>query len=231
MRTGLASGVYQPSPYRYFHIYEPKKRRVAAAPFRDRVVHHAVVRVLEPRFEKRFIEDSFACRSGKGTHAAMYRASAFARKFPYVLKCDIRKYFPSIDHEPLMHQVARVIGDRRVLDLIQRIVDSHFDSVVREWPDADDQFAVREQRQGLPIGNLTSQFLANVYLDGFDHFVKQDLRVRCYFRYVDDFVISSCSGIAVPSFENWASRCGCASLTWDWRFIWTSTGCYRQQKV
>ena len=86
-----------PAPYTYFDIHEPKLRRVAAAPFRDRVVHHALVRVLEPIFEKKFIEDSYACRKGKGTHAGVRRCAEFTRRFPYVLKCDLRRYFPSID--------------------------------------------------------------------------------------------------------------------------------------
>ena len=109
----LSSGTYRHGSYHYFWVHDPKDRLVAAAPFRDRVVHHAIVRVIEPIFEKRFIEDSFACRKGKGTHAAMRRAGQFAQRFPYALKCDVRKYFPSIDHKVLMGRLGRVIGDRR----------------------------------------------------------------------------------------------------------------------
>jgi retron-type reverse transcriptase len=91
----LTTDTWRPGPYTYFDIHEPKLRRVAAAPFRDRVVHHALVRVLEPIFEKKFIEDSYACRKGKGTHAGVRRCAEFTRRFPYVLKCDLRRYFPS----------------------------------------------------------------------------------------------------------------------------------------
>lgn len=184
----LTTGTWQPGPYRYFKIHDPKTRVVAAAPFRDRVVHHALVRVIEPLFDRRFIEDSFACRKGLGTHAGMRRAARFARRWPYALKCDIRQYFRHIDHDLLRAALARVIGDRRVLDLADVILATHRDATVREWPEGGDLFSVRERAVGLPIGNLTSQFFANVYLDGFDHFIKQELRVKGYVRYVDDFV-------------------------------------------
>lgn len=111
----LSTGSYRHGGYSYFTIYEPKQRVVAAALFRDRVVHQAVVRVIEPIFETRFIEDSFACRVGKGTHAAMRRAAEFSRRFRYALKCDVRKYFPSIDHDVLMALLRRVIADDKLL--------------------------------------------------------------------------------------------------------------------
>jgi len=185
----LLSGTYRHGPYRYFTIHEPKERLVAAAPFRDRVVHHAIVRVIEPIFEPRFIEDSFACRRGKGTHAAMRRASEFARRFPYALKCDVRKYFPSIDHDILLAQLARVIADERLLALISSIIDTHADDVRQVWPAGGDLFDVQFRKRGLPIGNLTSQFFANVYLNPLDHFVKHELRVKGYVRYLDDFLL------------------------------------------
>lgn len=103
----LTADTWRPGPYTYFDIHEPKLRRVATAPFRDRVVHHALVRVLEPLFEKKFIEDSFACRKGKGTHAGVRRCAEYARRFPVVLKCDLRRYFPSIDHEILLQRSNR----------------------------------------------------------------------------------------------------------------------------
>ena len=139
----LLSGTYRHGAYRYFTIYEPKERLVAAAPFRDRVVHHAIVRVIEPIFEPRFIEDSFACRRGKGTHAAMRRARQFARRFPQALKCDVRKYFPSIDHDVLLTQLARMIADERLLVLMATILDTHADDVRQEWPPGGDLFDVR----------------------------------------------------------------------------------------
>lgn len=187
LHAELASGAYAPGPYTYFTIREPKERVVAAAPFRDRVVHHAVVRVIEPLFDPRFVEDSFACRKGRGTHAAMRRAAEFARRFPWALKCDIRRYFPSIDHGILMEAIGRVVADERLLGLIGQVLASHTDAVRREW--GEDLFAWRDRPRGLPIGNLTSQFFANIYLDGMDRFVKQTLRVKGYVRYVDDFVL------------------------------------------
>jgi hypothetical protein len=185
----LCDGTYTHGGYHYFWIHDPKDRLVAAAPFRDRVVHHAIVRVIEPIFEKRFIEDSYACRVGKGTHAAMRRALHFARGHKYALKCDVTKYFPSIDHEVLMGLVGRVIGDRRLLDLLAGVLDSHADAVIQEWPEGAGLFEYKTRRTGLPIGNLTSQFLANVYLNPLDHFVKHELRVRGYVRYMDDFLL------------------------------------------
>ena len=183
----LASGTWKPGKYTYFDIHEPKLRRVAAAPFRDRVVHHALVRVLEPIFEPKFIEDSYACRRGKGTHAGVRRCAQFARRFPYVLKCDIRRYFPSIDHALLLQRIGRTIADPQVMALIRQILDTHEDGRRTEW--GEELFDCRVRRHGLPIGNLTSQFFANIHLDGFDHFVKQERRVKGYLRYVDDFLI------------------------------------------
>ena len=125
LRNELLSGTYRHGGYNYFLIHEPKKRTVAAAEFRDRVVHHAIVRVIEPLFEKRFIEDSYACRDNKGTHAGMRRAGEFARRYSFVLKCDIRKYFDNIDHEILMGLFANVIGDRKLLTLLEHILGTH----------------------------------------------------------------------------------------------------------
>ena len=187
----LQGGSYLPGDYHYFTIREPKERLVAAAPFRDRVVHHAIVRVIQPLFERRFIEDSFASRPGKGTHAAMRSAAQFAKQYRYALKCDVRKYFPSIDHEVLLELVARVIGDSRLFQLMATVIDSHHDSVDQYWPTGGDLLDVRLQKRGLPIGNLTSQFFANVYLNPLDHFVKHELRVRGYVRYLDDFLLYS----------------------------------------
>jgi RNA-directed DNA polymerase len=182
----LTAGTWQPGPYTYFDIHEPKLRRVAAAPFRDRVVHHALVRVLESIFEKKFIEDSYACRKGKGTHAGVRRCAEFSRRFSYVLKCDLHRYFPSIDHEILLQRIGKTIADRQVMALIQRILETHEDGQRMAW--GEDLFDCHILRHGLPIGNLTSQFFANVHLDGFDHFVKQELGVKGYVRYVDDFL-------------------------------------------
>jgi len=189
LREELLDGSYYPGEYHYFQIHDPKTRMVAAAPFRDRVVHHALVRVLEPIFDRRMIEDSYACRKGKGTHAAMHRAHQFTRRYRYALKCDIQRYFPSMDHGILAGQIRRVVADERVLALIGLILASHRDGVEQEWPRDGDLFSVRERIRGLPIGNLTSQFFANIYLTGLDQFVKHDLRVKGYCRYVDDFLL------------------------------------------
>jgi RNA-directed DNA polymerase len=130
----LEAGTYAPGPYPYFEIHEPKRRVVAAAPLRDRVVHHALVQVLEPLFEPRFIEDSYACRKGKGTHAGMRQAAQFAQRFPWVVKCDIQRYFPSIDQTLLTEKLQRVVGDKRLLVVVDRVLGSHCDRIRQEWP-------------------------------------------------------------------------------------------------
>lgn len=119
----------------------------------------------------------------------MHRAHEFTRNHAFALKCDIARYFPSMDHEILTGLLRRVIADPRLLDLIGAILDSHHDSVGQEWPDGGDLFTVRDRKRGLPIGNQTSQFFANIYLNPLDHFVKHDLRVKGYVRYVDDFIL------------------------------------------
>jgi hypothetical protein len=199
----LEDGSYLPGAYRYFKIHEPKERIVAAAPFRDRVVHHALVGALEPLFEPRFLEDSFACRKGMGTHAGMRRALHHARRHPFALKCDLKRYFPSIDHRILTAEIARVVADPRVMDLIGKILASHRDGIRREWH-GEDLFSFTDHPRGLPIGNLTSQFFANIHLDCFDHFVKQELRVPGYVRYVDDFILF---GPDRATLHRWGRQC------------------------
>ena len=194
LRDELLSGSYAPGPYRSFLVTEPKARLVSAAPFRDRVVHHAVVGVLEPIFERRFIHDSYACRKGKGTHAAVDRAHRFVRRFPFCLAADVVRFFPSVDHEILLRVVSRVIGCRRTLALLETILRGGKHVLTSQFPGTlfpgDDLFALLRPR-GLPIGNLTSQFLANVFLDPLDHFVKEGLRVKGYVRYADDLRVFS----------------------------------------
>lgn len=189
-RDELHAGTYAFGPYHEFTITEPKPRLVSAAPYRDRVVHHALCNLLEPVFERSFIADSYACRAGKGTHAAVRRCHEFARRHPWVLKCDIRKFFPSIDHAILKGQLARKIKDRRMLELATRVIDhSNPQEPTDDWFPGDDLFTPAERRRGLPIGNQTSQFFGNVYLDALDHFVTDRLRVAGYARYVDDFLV------------------------------------------
>lgn len=190
LQDELRGKTYVPGLYRTFTIRDPKVRLISAAPYRDRVVHHALCAVLEPIFERTFISDSYACRQGKGTHAAVDRFTHFARRYPYVLKCDVRKYFPSIDHAILQELVVAKIKDPDVLWLVERLIaHSNPQEPVVAWFAGDDLFTPTQRRRGLPIGNQTSQFLANVYLNPFDHFVKEELRAPAYVRYVDDFVI------------------------------------------
>ena len=190
LRRQLLDESYEPGGYRTFEIREPKPRRISAAPFRDRVVHHALTRVLEPVFEKRFSPYSFACREGMGTHAALRVARAACAHYRYVLKCDIRKYFPSIDHEILKARLNRVVKCKETLRLAGRIVDgSNPQEEALFYFPGDDLFTPLERRRGLPLGNQTSQFFANVFLDPLDQAVTRELRPGAYARYVDDFVL------------------------------------------
>jgi hypothetical protein len=174
LQDELQAGRYQPGAYWYFTIHDPKERVIAVAPFRDRVVHHAIVRVLTPVYEPAFIFDSYATRPGKGTHAAIVRTQQFLRRFRWYLKTDIAKYFERVDHEFLLGLLQRKLKDRRMLDLLERIIHNS-----------------PTPGKGLPIGNLTSQFLANVYLDPLDHDLKDTLGLRGYVRYMDDMVCFS----------------------------------------
>lgn len=194
LQDELRSGSYRPGAYYSFYIRDPKHRLVSAAPFRDRVVHHALCNVIEPIFERTFIGDSYANRLGKGTHAALDRAQAWARHYPYVLQCDIRQFFPSIDHSILRSIIAGKVADERTMDLVDRILQSGAGILDDEYDmvyfAGDDLFAAVRPR-GLPIGNLTSQFWANIYLNELDQFVKRHLRCHAYLRYVDDFLLFS----------------------------------------
>lgn len=192
LQAELQSQTYRPGSYYNFRIYDPKPRLISAAPFRDRVVHHALCQVIEPLFERRFVHDSYACRVGKGTHAALDRAQELARQYPYVLKCDLEHFFPGMDHAVLRAQLARVIADPPTVSLAGQILGSgahiHAGEYAPRYFRGDDLFAASRAR-GLPIGNLTSQFWANVYLNPLDHFVKRELKCPAYVRYVDDFLL------------------------------------------
>jgi len=192
LQDELRTKTYRPGLYTSFYIHEPKRRLISAAPFRDRVVHHALCNVIEPLFERRFISDSYANRVGKGTHRALDRCQEFARRHRYVLQCDIKQFFPSIDHAVLREVLARVITDPDVMWLVDQILASGVGVLSEEyemvWFPGDDLWAGHRHR-GLPIGNLTSQFWANVCLNLFDHFVKRELRCKAYLRYVDDFLL------------------------------------------
>lgn len=186
----LREGTYRPGEFRTHRIAEPKPRLISAAPYRDRVVHHALLNVLEPILDRHFHPHSYACRRGKGTHAAADRLQALMRRRRFSLQCDVRKFFPSIDHEQLKATFRRLIKDRRVLWLMDLIVDcSNEQELVQEWFAGDDLFTPAERRRGLPIGNLTSQWFANWMLNDLDHFVTSALGIGAYVRYCDDFIL------------------------------------------
>jgi len=194
LQSELAEFTYGPGGYVSFMIHDSKLRRISAAPFRDRVVHHALCNVAEPLFEARFHPESYANRIGKGTHRAVDRLQALTREFRYGLRCDIRQFFPSIDHAVLSDVLADGLTDDDVLWLCRQILASgagvlklEYDMV---WFPGDDLLAV-ERPRGLPIGNLTSQFWANCSLNPFDWFVTRELRCRAYLRYVGDFALFS----------------------------------------
>lgn len=180
LQNDLRSGAYQHRPYHAFTVHDPKARSIHKATVRDRVVHQAVVSAIEPIFERRFINDSYSCRLGKGTHAAVARlrrflwsASGGGRRTVHVLQCDIRKFFASVDHEVLLALLCPRVDDERMRALLEHIVRS-FSTVAGK---------------GIPLGNLTSQLFANVYLHELDRFMKHELRERWYLRYCDDFAI------------------------------------------
>jgi retron-type reverse transcriptase len=180
LRDELLAGTWKPAPYKSFEVWNgTKKRHIEAPAFKDRIVHHAICQVLEPLYAKKFISDTYACQKGRGPHAAAARLEEYLRRLCavsgccYVLKCDVSKFFPSIDHDILISVIARTVREDKMLKLIRRAMAS---------PDND-------TGRGIPIGSLTSQLLSNAYLDPFDHFIKEQLRTRYYVRYADDFVI------------------------------------------
>jgi len=199
----LTSGCWRPGNYVVIDIRDPKPRKVSAAPFRDRVVHHALCAVIEPIFARGFIADSFANRLGKGTHRAVRRYEQYRDRFSHALRCDIYRYFPAIDHEVLKADLRRRIGCAATLRVLDRIIDgSNPQEPVEVFFPGDDLFTPSNRRRGLPIGNLTSQLFANIYLDGLDHFVKEILRAP-YLRYVDDFVLFNND---VKQLKQWRER-------------------------
>lgn len=182
LHSALQGGSYQHERYQQFIIQDPKTRQIHKACVKDRVVHQAIVNAIEPLFESRFIYDSYSCRVGKGTHKGIERLQTFLRRAShndtrqvYVLKCDIRKYFASIDHEILLMLLARHIKDEEILELLRSIILSHG----------------AETGKGIPLGNVTSQLFANIYLHELDWYMKQTLGVTWYGRYCDDFVVIS----------------------------------------
>ena len=180
LQNEFISGEYQHGPYVPFTVFDPKRRQIHRATVKDRVVHQAIANVIEPLFEKSFIHDSYSCRVGKGTHAAVDRLRTFLRRASkndtrtiYALKCDVRKFFASMDHRILIALLERRISDPAVMSLLKNIIQS---------------FSVSADR-GIPLGNLTSQLFANVYLHELDHQMKMVWREEFYLRYCDDFIL------------------------------------------
>jgi len=178
LHRDLVGQTYCHGGYHHFKISDPKPRDIHKASVRDRLLHHALYRMLYPHFDKKFIADSYSCRIGKGTHKAINRFRAFAYQVSknhtrtcWVLKCDIRKFFASIDHQTLFAILERHISDQDILSLLREVVGS--------FP------------KGLPLGNLTSQLLVNIYMNEFDQYVKHKLKAKYYVRYADDFVLLS----------------------------------------
>jgi len=178
----LTDKTYQHGPYRAFKINDPKPRDIHKASVRDRLLHHAIYRILYPNFDPKFIFDSFSCRRKKGTHRAINRFREYCRKVSqnhtrtvWVLKCDIKKFFANIDHKILLEILSRQINDHNVIWLLNEVIDSFH---TKDKPDV-----------GLPLGNLTSQLLVNIYMNEFDHFLKRKLKITYCVRYADDFVI------------------------------------------
>lgn len=169
----LAEGSYQLGDYRRFTVHDPKERVIHSAPFDQRVIHHAVMNPCEPTFEARLIHHSYACRKGKGQYKALDQAIANARSYPFYLKLDIRKYFDSIPHDRLLAQLERVFKDRQLMAFWRIFLDSYRVSTGR----------------GLPIGSLSSQHLANLYLNPLDRWLQDEGVCLAYVRYMDDFVV------------------------------------------
>ncbi|MEX0916972.1 MAG: reverse transcriptase domain-containing protein [Candidatus Paceibacterota bacterium] len=183
LHRDLKNKTYQHGPYHAFNISDPKPRNIHKASVRDRLLHHAIHRRLYPFFDKKFISGSYSCRVNKGTHKALNRFRAYAHSVSknhtrtvWVLKCDIRKFFASVDQKILLDIVARHIHNSDTVLLINQIVSS---------------FNSDKSGKGLPLGNLTSQLLVNIYMNEFDHFTKHKLKAKYYVRYADDFVILS----------------------------------------
>ncbi len=183
LHNDLANHAYKHGGYHNFAISDPKPRQIHKASVRDRVLHHAIYRLLYPEYDKVFIADSFSCRVNRGTHKAMDRFQSFAYKVSknhtktcWVLKCDIKKFFASIDHEVLIQILDRGILDKEIVNLLKNVIQS---------------FSIYNPGKGLPLGNLTSQLFCNVYMNEFDQFVKHRLKAKYFIRYADDFVFLS----------------------------------------
>lgn len=179
LQKELREKTWEPKQYREFLCVTEVKRRIINAPaFEDRIVHHAMAKVIRPLFERKYIYDSYATIKNKGTHKAVYRVQDFLKRAArrgesvYILQCDISKYYQSIDHDVLIEQIERTIRDKEVVELWKKIIDGFSDT-----------------GKGVPIGSLTSQLAANIYLNVLDHFIKECMQIKYYVRYMDDFVL------------------------------------------
>jgi retron-type reverse transcriptase len=190
LQDALSSGAWCLGSFTTHWITRPKPRMISAAPYPDRVVHHAIMNVLEPLLDRHFHPHSYACRQGKGTHAAADRVQRLMRRNTHLLQCDVRKFFPSIDHEILKDVFRQRIKDRRLLSVLDRLVDgANTQERTMEWFEGDDLLTPASRRRGLPIGNLTSQWFSNWYLDELDHHLTSGLGIGGYVRYCDDFML------------------------------------------
>ena len=187
LHTDLKTNTYTHAGYHAFNIRDPKPRNIHKATVRDRLLHHAVYRVLYPYFDKRFISESYSCRINKGTHKAIKQFQRYSwhvsknnTRTCWILKCDIKKFFANIDHHILLEILNKHIDDKETLNLLETIISSFHSPMSKTVFDI-----------GLPLGNLTSQLLVNIYMNEFDQFVKHKLKVKHYIRYADDFVFFS----------------------------------------
>ena len=172
LKNEVQTKTYRPGPLSTFIIHDPKERVISAPALRDRVLHHAIINVIGPVLDRRFISHSYSCREGKGMHLAVRYAQKCSRKSSYFFKTDIAGYFPSIDHDVLKEILDRIFKDPDLLWLLETIIDGD-----------------KAGKVGLPIGSLTSQWFANLYLDPFDHYVKDELGEKNYLRYMDDMLL------------------------------------------
>lgn len=188
MHEALQNRQYVWGGYSTFKLNENGvERRISVAPFRDRVLHHAIMQIIYPEFEKRFIYDSYANRKGKGTSAALKRAKQYAHRYQYVLQLDIQKYFPSIEHGMLLELLREHINCDETMALLLGLVEnSNRQDDAFYYFKGDTLFSPFESKKGIPLGNLTSQFFGNLFLNNYDHFVKEKLKIKGYIRYVDD---------------------------------------------
>jgi hypothetical protein len=237
VQASLRDGSFRFGPYREFDVREPAPRRIRAAPYRDRVVHHALVAQLEPVLERRMLPCSFACRVGYGTHRALDTLQQYLRGGSWVLKVDVSKYFYSIDHAILRASLAERVACRRTRALIDQVLATYSAHDEYYFPQRGDDLWAPSRPRGVPIGNLTSQLFANWYLNPVDTFVKRTLGWRRYVRYMDDLVFvgprcaTRCAGSSPRSASrrirarHRSSRCGMACAFSAFAHIRTTGGC------